>query len=429
MIPSEYTIVESYMMNPGDSCNTFQLLTRGLRVIREFTKSYPQDKLVALINSRKDLPLLRQLLAHGRLIYIVESAQTYKDLKHQLMSYSHNFRPTGPSSSNADNWSITFVDYIEELIYRTRAHQKSEKALEESVVCAYSPIVPYVGTLKVPFVGERVDDEDEPNQDELVEAAKEGWTNMELFRVWNHSLKTMYDMAMNHYIVDDLILNADMIRPDEMKAEDASSMAELARIMYRNPAFVNHRSIIAYALWAFIHEFADSMDVEKAYQMAYLTKEVESTSFNELFDKVFNSLRDATEADLNSELENYNALNKFMKDPSAYQSTNTSSDPIEMFDLTQLMNFIFTNRRFRANHYTNSAFMNMPSIGGYVFYKDFLIIQPETADGQEVNFLYVPVVDDLNGSKVVVLKFWRNNHIDILSEAEYMKETQGIDGN
>ena len=141
MIPNEYTIVESYMMSQSDS-ETFQLLTRGLRVIREFTKSYPQDKLVALINSRKDLPLLRQLLAHGRLIYIVESAQTYKDLKHQLMSYSHNFRPTGPSSSNADNWSITFVDYIEELIYRTRAHQKSEKALEESVVCAYSPIVP-----------------------------------------------------------------------------------------------------------------------------------------------------------------------------------------------------------------------------------------------------------------------------------------------
>ena len=42
-----------------------------------------------------------------------------------------------------------------------------------------------------------------------------------------------------------------------------------------------------------------------------------------------------------------------------------------------------------------------------------------------MNYLYIPVVDDLNGSQVSVIKYWRNGTIEVISESQFNDEIRG----
>jgi hypothetical protein len=63
-------------------------------------------------------------------------------------------------------------------------------------------------------------------------------------------------------------------------------------------------------------------------------------------------------------------------------------------------------------------------VGAFSFYDEYMVIEPQSLNGEKLDYVYVPVIDDLNGSKVVIIKYWRNKRIDILTAAQYEDETK-----
>ena len=68
----------------------------------------------------------------------------------------------------------------------------------------------------------------------------------------------------------------------------------------------------------------------------------------------------------------------------------------------------------------------MKNVATYFIYNGFFFIVPQTSKGENVDYLYVPVIDDLNGSQAAIIKYWRNGAIDILTENEYDQEIGNI---
>jgi hypothetical protein len=180
--------------------------------------------------------------------------------------------------------------------------------------------------------------------------------------------------------------------------------------------------------WVYIHfylgelgKLQNSADAET--DMFVLTKDLTMATFQDVFNKAMSNLP-ATESELEDELDNYDMIDRFSK------STAPEDEPDvqDMFDLNKALSFIYTHKQYRANRYTNMAFMRMANIGGYTYYNEFLVIQPKADDGTTVNYLYIPLIDDLNGSRVCVLKLWRSGTIDILSQGDYDAETGAVSG-
>lgn len=112
-----------------------------------------------------------------------------------------------------------------------------------------------------------------------------------------------------------------------------------------------------------------------------------------------------------------------------YTKEDPNPDPTHShhIDITALNNFVRIARRYRTDRYVQQAFVSSSDILSISYLDDFMIIEPATKDGDMVDFVYIPLVDDLNDRKPVVAKYWRSDsHIDMLSEAEYRKEVQNL---
>lgn len=419
MIPDNFSVVDEYIANPTDNYITYQMLTQGITAIREFTKTSNLEGMVLpMLKDMKGNAIVRQLLAHGVLIRLVEDAQTYKDMKASLLTYRQNFL-----GDPSDTWAVEFAAHIEYLFQTIRGQQKDAKALEESVVCACRPIVPYVGVLKKPFVDERVET-DEDDEEDLEWASIESWRGIDIIHMRYVALCTMSDMVMNHRIVDDLLVNYQMISAEQFATSDMSTMVHLAIGVDSNPKLKNHRSVIVYMLWGFTYQYlgTHAQGGKPCNRLFTMVNDLTKSTFDEIYKSALDDTP-ANEASLMQELDNYDMMDKFMKAPMEEEPVEQNpATHLESFDLSPLMNFIYTNRRFRSNKYSNMAFMNMPNIGGYVYYKEFLIIEPKSDSGAALDYLYCPVIDDLNGSKAAVIKYWRDGRIDLLSQAQYIAE-------
>lgn len=88
-------------------------------------------------------------------------------------------------------------------------------------------------------------------------------------------------------------------------------------------------------------------------------------------------------------------------------------DPVEGFDIQKLINYLYTQRRYRANDYTNAFFMEGQNIASCTFYKGFVLIQPKSASGQ-IHYIYVPVIDDAQLSKVVLVRIDRDGKVSVV---------------
>ena len=106
--------------------------------------------------------------------------------------------------------------------------------------------------------------------------------------------------------------------------------------------------------------------------------------------------------------------------PPDHQEEYDQNEPVDGFEIQKLIDYIHTQRRFRADDYTNSYFMSNQNIASYSYYKDFILIQPKSNSGV-VHYTYVPVIDDAQFSKVVLVRIDRDGNIDIVNDIE--KET------
>ena len=423
MIFNSYQIIAAYEAHQSNSENLFKMLTCGIDSVRCFAFEGSPNMYMAAMRSCKTI-LVKQMMVHAAIYKIVKQqchSYTYKEMKSELLNLAAMFR--GTPRNPANNFDLEIVAYIETLIERIRQHQKEVHALESSVVTAYCPIVPYTGTLKKPFVDMKIDKD--MMHKELKEAMEFSGTPVD--HIQQIALDCMFSMCLNHHIMPELISRADLFMPDGNHPKELTEILQLMRYLYNaEPSKVEDRSAHIYYLWKWVYENAELVASDDTQHFIQTIQDISKVEPKDLYQAFFDHLP-ATESKLMDELDQFDAMQKFMKEPNSFENTNNSVDPIELFDLDKLLTFIYTNRRFRANKYTNMAFMNLPSIGGYIYYKELLIIQPKTMTGNEVNFLYVPVVDDLSGSQVVIIKYWRNGHIDILSQSEYTIETQGLD--
>lgn len=452
--PVDYFPIANYEVAPSVREHRFNVLTYGIPAAYDFIQRYLDEHNLqeAVIYCMKRPVFLTKRILFAALIQVcIDTYRTYGSLKTALLvilKAIRLYRNRFPKSSTLFKTSETDESicwYINQLLSRLKDLQMKEKALETSVITGCSPIVPYAGVLKKPFVGEIVKEESEkdPQTFNLLKEQIDEETEND-YETMLQSMEAWYEGS--DIDIKELILSKMLI--------SCVDIVELGCIMeyrnfYREPILplnrlgtlsiavngayqmMNHNGLnIARRYYALAFIFDNLMKCQDSEERRRLLEFANAVfapldqDFSTMFSRLEHMLP-ASEGALLSEIEHYDAMDKFMKNPETYLAGNTDRDPLELFDLTPLMNYIFTNRRFRTNQYTRSAFMDIPSIGGYTFYKGFLIVEPETPQGHDMNYLYIPVIDDLNGSQVAVIKYWRNGNIDILTESQFNAEIQG----
>lgn len=92
-------------------------------------------------------------------------------------------------------------------------------------------------------------------------------------------------------------------------------------------------------------------------------------------------------------------------------------------DLTAIRNFLHISRRFSTDEYCNQSFMKSKKVRSITYIEDFMIIEPEAMDGGQSNFVYIPLIDNMNWKKIIVAKYWRSTgDIDLLTMEQYENE-------
>ena len=455
-LPMDYAPIINYELNTENDSFRFDMMTLGIPASYDFMKRYLEEHNIqeAVIYCMKRTTFLTKYILFFALIQnALDTYRTYGSLKtalnvinRSILIYRQKYPKSADTFGNLNKTELVICDYIRHMISKIRDIQREEKALETSVITGCSPIVPYSAVLKKPFIGEVVRDhpevdpskfdllkeqEDEEIENEYEEFihSMESWLDTPSDEVRKALLNNMMATLCNAVNMGCIMEYHVFFREPILDLNRLGTLSIAVNAAYNSGDHSGLNVARRYYSLAFLCrnwcEARDSDEQQRMVDFANAVFNPLTTDFSTMFNRVQNILSNASESALLSELDKLDAMDRFMKNPENYTATNTSTDPLELFDLTPLMNYIFTNRRFRTNQYTRSAFMDIPSIGGYTFYKGFLIVEPETPEGHEMNYLYIPVVDDLNGSQVSVIKYWRNGTIEVISESQFNDEIRG----
>lgn len=340
--------------------------------------------------------IVRCILADGRTYEEVK-----KDLLYVMNRITMRYINTNKQLSVAEK---RFKDFLNRKIEALREKQKSENALETSVITGCAIIAPYVGKLVKP-------------SPTIINQ------NMSAVNLKGRAGEELNEMFHNPDILDKVIpyssILTDIGGPERVH-DVISMLAESRRIN------AEMNIAVIYFAWAYIYKNALFLPLKDMNLYLENVEAIADISMSALMES-YMELLPADEASLLSHLEDYDKLSKFMSSPvetkqAMADAVNAAKPP---FDLQPLMNYIFMARRYYANDYTNKAFMSSKSVAGYATYKDYLIIYPRKSDDLlELDYIYVPVVDMLADRHVVIIKYHRSGEIEVLSEAEYQKETE-----
>lgn len=420
---AEYAVT-NYLASP-DAAHKFELMTTGLAGMRRYVKMISESHFFKMLHEKRDDKLFQQLMLHARLSNESFTWKTWGDCKEFLLYFNKAINQYFTirhleQSEQVRSFCFFLIQVVEG--WDKAGHTKDEPmkqaeakiSIETSVITGCAPIVPYTGTLKKPFIGTWYEEDEEP--------AQENMTSTDLIRAV--APRIMEEMLMEHTMCQHILSMADMLN-SVMHDPDGKDMPMLIKLLTESHN-TSLEPVITYGTWAYLHINTEALRNENVIALIKALNGVDgATSFNELYTAFFN-ITPAQEEALLSELETYDALTKYMKKPEPYLASNTDSDPLSLFNLTPLMNYIYTNRRFRSNDYVRSRYMKMERIGGYMLYKGFMLIIPEDLDGENMDYLYVPVIDDLNGSQTAVLKYWRNETVNVLTEAQFDEEVGAL---
>ena len=458
---ADYSALAAYELKPMERELRLQALTVGIPAAHDFMERFLTEHTVMEAVTYTEMRannVVRSLLFHAMIQCFYDKSDTYGNLKMALIEMNNAIHSYRKMFRISDDPSVTSPDlrisaYIQCLMQTLRADQMENKALETSVITGCAPIVPYTGTIRKPFAGERMEKPKYPEIDPMDEMDPEDKDLLKWFSTLEQTIeRTDIDEEVNSYIAFNALMDMESILEHPTSAasvmyfhdmfreiksfneQDFLALVHNVRMSRQDPEMRScglHTALLYYG-YAYVATNFFNVDKEAADKMIAFFQDVsrfyladaEKEEFSKVFQNIYNALP-ASESALLSDMEKIDALERFTKNPENYSLADTEKDPMDLFDLTPLMNYIYTARRFRTNSYTRTAFMDLPSIGGYTFYRGWLIIVPQTPEGQELNYLYIPVIDDLNGSQVAIIKYWRNSHIDILTENQYQKEIMG----
>lgn len=388
----------------------FKLMTSGIYdTYVEVSANYSQKSLDEHVNQAfasmdnewgVDVTLIR---LHAIVCSIMADGRTYDEVKKDLLYVANRitlrYVNTNKSLSAAEK---RFKEFVLKKIEALREKQMKEGALETSTITGCAIIAPYAGTITKPSHAIVAQD-------------------MSTVNLQSRADDEMDAMFHNPEIMDRImpysVILSDIAGPERIH-DVIAMLSESRRI---NPEL---SIAIVYYAWAYIHKNVLMLPVK---QMALYLENIECIKTISLQDAMdsYMALLPADEASLLSHLQDYDKLSKYMSTPAEVKQTiYDTTMPEELgFNLIPLFNFIFTSRRFFANSYTNRAFVKSSIVGGYSFYKEFLVIYPRGDEEEILNYIYVPVIDELNEGHVVVIKYFRDEHIDILTESQYYEET------
>ena len=397
----------------------FQLLTTGLTEIKHWEKMVAPKEFFTIIFGKDSSALFEHLALHAGLINRLSRARDMKQYKTIILAYNKEIiNAQSIYQRRDDNIVNYFREYLQEMM---NACAQNEGAVEISIITGCSIIAPYAGTIRKPFMSTivRLDDDDyEEDEPDDVAALENDTSSIQLKDL---ALSYMERMVKIHPTLDTLLHNSSMY-------EHIGGREELGSVMeITNFARGDMEVPTLYYAWAYFYQNADILATEQCQELLRTLRRPMEASYDKLLQACMD-VTPASEGALLSELETYDTLSKYMKRPDEYldKFTAMDHDPTALFDLDILMNYIYTNRRFRSNEYVRTRFMTVESIGDYVFYKTYVLIVPRNSDGDDSPFLYVPVIDDLNGSQPAVIKFWRDGRIEVLSENEFNREVGNV---
>ena len=348
-----------------------------------------------------DVTLLR---LHAIVCAIMADGRTYDEVKKDLLYVANRitlrYVNTNKSLSAAEK---RFKEFVLKKVEALRDKQMKEGALETSTITGCAIIAPYAGTIT------------KPSHTIIAQ-------NMSTVNLQSRAGDEMDAMFHNPEIMDKIMPYSNILSEIAGPEHIHDVFAMLSESRRINPAF---SIAVVYYAWAYIHKNVLFLPIK---QMSLYLENIECIKSISLQDAMesYMELLPADEASLLSHLQDYDKLSKYMSTPvEVKQAMFAAANPSELgFDITPLFNFIFTSRRFFANSYTNQAFISSTVVGGYMFYKEFLIIYPRTNEDEILDYIYVPVIDELDEGHVVIIKYFRDGHIDILSESQYREETE-----
>lgn len=408
-------IIVTYLAddNPSDDL-TVTFMTQGLSAVKKWESMVGPKIFFQTIYGHRPNGLFTRFALFAGLVNRLHRIHTMREYRNTIRVYSSEVQKAHMIYRKGhDEPTNQFLKYLQELMM---AAFEKEGAIETSVITGCSIIAPYVGTLRKPF--QNLTNVEDPEDDTPV---------TESHTLASLAVKRQAKIQMHRIIEDNASLHLLMERSelfDEIDPpEELSRVVSTVNAMHHSPIAV---AAIYYG-WAFLYQNAALLDLENIANALATIQNPADASFERLME-AWDNLLPASETKLMTDMEALDTFDKYMKDPDKYldQYKAMDKDPTALFDLDTLMNFIYTNRRFRSDAYTRSRFMTAERIADYVFYKSFVIIVPKSADGNDSPFLYVPVIDDLNGSRPAIIKFWRDGKIDILSESAYNEEVGNV---
>lgn len=397
----------AYQQDPENPDIVFGLMTKGLKEAYELCS----DESFTHLKERNDF--LRHLYTHCIIVHYVKRSTSYSILQPKLAALMRELYQTKNEIDKING------EYIASMLTRMHDELMSKKAMETSVITGCAIIAPYAGTLRKPFKVYK--DSMEKADIVIADTQPEDPNNTKAMMLQKSALSLMTALLWDFHAIDHILLHVDDIVNISSNPNDFFLLlTSYERMAKEDHVYAN------YATCVYLYQCAHQLNFDMCDKLLEKMWHIMDKPIRDTIDTFMEALEPVSESDLIDDIDRYDTVARFMKNPEMAKIASDKKDPLDKFDLTPLMNYIYMSRRFRANNYTNTSFANLSYIGGYAFYNEYLIIEPSTAEGVDLNYLYIPVIDDADGSQVVVLKYWRNGQIEKLTEAEYEREIKGL---
>lgn len=397
----------TYQQDPENPDIVFGLMTKGLKEAYELCS----DESFSHLKERNDF--LRHIYTHCIIVHYVKRSTSYSILRPKLAALIRELYQTKNEIDKING------EYIASMLTRMHDELMSKKAMETSVITGCAIIAPYTGTLRKPFKVYK--DSMEKADIVIADTQPDDPNNTKAMMLQKSALSLMTALLWDFHAIDHILLHVDDIDNISSNPNDFFLLlTSYERMAKEDHVYAN------YATCVYLYQCAHQLNFDMCDKLLEKMWHIMDKPIRDTIDTFMEALEPVSESDLIDDIDRYDTVARFMKNPEMAKIASNKKDPLDKFDLTPLMNYIYMSRRFRANNYTNTSFANLSYIGGYAFYNEYLIIEPSTAEGVDLNYLYIPVIDDADGSQVVVLKYWRNGQIEKLTEAEYEREIKSL---
>lgn len=365
---------------------TFDYLENGINVFHEYYVEWNRKIDRDLLYHHN--PMVRYLYLKVVIYDICTTKGSFKDRKFtlvEIIKFLNSLKDPSISDKILLNYTTNKLQTIRDFQYKTNAL--------ENTVTTVSPINPYSGEYIKSYP---------------IESFEMNLSTKQRIDI----LKELQDIILNDECCEELIRYGGMYAATELSLSDVIN-------------YVNNSSI--------------NVLLRRYLGLIYLAKNIDKIQTNEkeLFINTMRTLKlgnnpgksisnmeslikDSSITSLENfafydDMQRQNLLEKMLGDDvNDINRDGIIDNPVEGFDIQKLINYLYTERRYRANDYTNAFFMKGQNIASCTFYKGFVLIQPKSASGQ-IHYIYVPVIDDAQLSKVVLVRIDREGKISIVN--------------